>query len=133
MRNRNDQDLLFFILVVGLSLLTYKFSTWINVDWETGVEVIGKMFLVSLIWVGWKKLNPYHGYVLWPIAVAGLLWAWFPALDVWAYQESNFLPFEDYSYQQTEVKIAWFGQWYSKALILFTAIFGGYYIDDKVK
>ena len=136
MSSRSDDDALFFTLVVfaiGLGFLTYKFSNLIGVDWETGLEMIGKMTLVLVVWGGWKKLNPYSDTTLWPVALAGLFWAWFPALDVWAYQENSFSSLGSYSYQKTEVKIAWFGQWYSKALILLTTIFGGYFIDGKVR
>lgn len=120
-----------FFAIAGV--LIFNFSNTIGVDWKTGLEIILKMAAILVGWSIYKYFSGYDSYTVWPLVLGGLCWAWFPAVDVWALQESSetiFLEFQTYNQGES---IAWYGKWYTKGLVLALTVGGGYFLDSKLK
>lgn len=131
--SRNDAVfglILVFSAIVGV--LIFKFSNAIGVDWETGLEIILKMAAILGVWAIYKYFSGYNPFTVWPLVLGGLCWAWFPAVDIWALQESSGSVFGDFQPYNREASIAWYGMWYAKGLVLALTVGGGYFVDSRL-
>ena len=131
MSKSSSDDGLFIIVVIitaVVALGVFKFSEAIGVEWEVGLTIIGRMALVLIFWGAWRYLRAYNYYEtpVWPIALAGIIWAWFPAIDVWSVQENQPI-LGDFGYTSYEASKAWWSEWYVKCSAIVVTLVAGYY------
>lgn len=122
--SNNDENAFVVVAIVVLGLLAlgvWKFSSAINVNFETGSSVLLRTGGVLAICIALLKFDVFSlGQVI-PALIGGLAWAFFPALDYWSIQATGEIQF-GFSLGEP----MWYARWYSKAAFVFVPSFGGY-------
>ena len=120
----NDENFFIYIAVIALGLFalaTWKFSTLINVNVETGFSIIIRAGIVLAIFIAVLKLDIFSLGQATPALIGALVWSFFPALDYWSAQAVGGIEFSSVFNEQM-----WYARWYSKAAFVLLPILGGY-------
>ncbi|TVT60033.1 MAG: hypothetical protein FHK80_03325 [Azoarcus sp. PHD] len=115
MSHNNDSDwVLVFgaLLLGGAALAVWQFSTWVGLDMATGFTVLWRTALVIALVVVAVKVFYAELADIWPLAVAGVWIAWWPALDYWALQSGGIPVWAGFEGHDTSG--VWWSNGYSK-------------------
>lgn len=119
MRNDNSVGALVVLVALAITAGILTFSGWIGVDFSTGASVFGRGVVVlllaaALIW----GLHLPVSFVL-PLALAGWVWAFFPAID---FHAAKAMGVDAFGFAIAETP--WYAQWYAKAGFVLTPMLG---------
>jgi hypothetical protein len=110
------------VIVLGiLALVVWKFSGAINVNFATGLSVLLRSVGVVAIGIALIKFDVLSLGAVIPGLVGGLVWAFFPAFDYWAFQAMGGV-----QVVLEPGESVWYVRWYAKAAFIAVPILGGY-------
>jgi len=104
------------LLILGVLILfafVITFSGWFGVDWKTGgVVILQLIFVAVLAFAACSLLHIPIGLVF-PLILSGVVWAFLPILDFYAYKEMGI---DSFGFAVSEMP--WYGRWYFKGGLL---------------
>lgn len=127
MSNNNDSG---WIVIVGAilfglgALAVWKFSTFFGLDMATGWNVLVRLAVVLGLVVVAVQFFDAEIADIWPLGVAGVWIAWWPALDYWALQTGIFPAWDGFNGQ--EASGVWWSAGYTKWGVALAVLAIGY-------
>ncbi|KAB0583563.1 hypothetical protein [Comamonas kerstersii] len=126
MSNNNNDNLIvlgaFTVVGVG-ALIVWKFSQFLGLDFQTGLEVLKRLLPITILWAGILYFMPISFKDVWPLALASIWWSFWPALDYWS---GLTVPKDFVKYDIVEPM--WYAMWYTKWGVLVAIVGIGYAI-----